>query len=369
MTLHRPQRLDVLARTARFWGWLLVVPMGMGPAIALHPAVTSTSELAPGLEQGVRAEPLQLAQITNNSVLYFRTPTYTVHVYRVGNDGYRTNVYNNASQIVEHRDAVTTLGVDEDFTTFASSGIRNGARATYRVLVDPNDQLTLQILDAAGGLLVQEFARGDALISLTSNQRPDPARSQTTILAFETNTYATRVFRRSGGGYFMNVYNRLSGVSEQNGVQAALAPAIPPNERQASYVSRGTYNGIPAQYFTRIDGSGQTVLEIISDSGQPLLLEPGVGPVVLNIPAGDLPSGVNQIEYVDTAYIAAVFGDSNTLTQVQRLYPDAVAENSALGDFINVGAFANRDLAMARVLELRARGFNSRLIYRRVQYR
>jgi hypothetical protein len=150
-----------------------------------------------------------------------------VHVYRVG-DGYRTNVYNNASQIVEHQDAVTTLSVDEDFTTFSSTGTRNGALATYQVLVDPNDQLTLQILDAAGGLLVQEFATGDALISLASNQRPDPARSQTTILAFETNTYATRVFRRAGNDYFMNIYNRLSGVSEQNGVQATLAPAIPP---------------------------------------------------------------------------------------------------------------------------------------------
>jgi cell division septation protein DedD len=64
-----------------------------------------------------------------------------------------------------------------------------------------------------------------------------------------------------------------------------------------------------------------------------------------------------------------VFGDASTLSQVQQLYPGAVAENSALGRLINVGAFANRDLAMARVFELRARGFNSRLVYRRVQYR
>jgi hypothetical protein len=341
--------------------------MGMGPAIAaLNPAVMSASELAPRLEQGVRAEPLQLAQITNSSVLYFRTPTYTVHVYRVDN-GYRTNVYNNASQIVEHRDAATTLAVDEDFTTFSSVGTRNGALASYQILVDSNDQLTLQILDAAGGLLVQEFATGDALINLTANQRPAPARNQTTILAFETNTYATRVFRRSGDEYFMNVYNRLSGVSEQNGVQATLVPAIPPNDRQVSYVSRGTYNGVPARYFTRIDGSGQTVLEVISDRGQTLLLEPGVGPVTVNIPAGDIPAGVSTIP--NNAYIAAVFGDFSTLSQVQQLYPGAVIENSALGSFINVGAFTNRDLAMARVFELRGRGFNSRLIYRRVQYR
>jgi hypothetical protein len=71
----------------------------------------------------------------------------------------------------------------------------------------------------------------------------------------------------------------------------------------------------------------------------------------------------------NNAYIAAVFGDFSTLSQVQQLYPGAVIENSALGSFINVGAFTNRDLAMARVFELRGRGFNSRLIYRRVQYR
>jgi hypothetical protein len=367
MTLHRPHRLDALTRTARFWGWLLVVPIGMGPAIAaLNPALTLESGQLPNSE--ISAEPLQIAQVTTNSVLYFPTPTYTVHVYRVG-DGYRTNVYNNASQIVEHQDAVTTLSVDEDFTTFSSTGTRNGALATYQVLVDPNDQLTLQILDAAGGLLVQEFATGDALISLASNQRPDPARSQTTILAFETNTYATRVFRRAGNDYFMNIYNRLSGVSEQNGVQATLAPAIPPNESRVSYVSRGTYNGIPAQYFTRIDGSGQTVLEVISDSGQLLLLEPGIGPVTLNIPAGDIPSGANNIQSTNRPYIAAVFGDASTLSQVRQIYPSAIAENSALGSFIRVEAFSNRDLAMARVFELRARGFNSRLVYRRVQYR
>jgi hypothetical protein len=207
------------------------------------------------------------------------------------------------------------------------------------------------------------------LISLASNQRPDPARSQTTILAFETNTYATRVFRRAGNDYFMNIYNRLSGVSEQNGVQATLAPAIPPNESRVSYVSRGTYNGIPAQYFTRIDGSGQTVLEVISDSGQLLLLEPGIGPVTLNIPAGDIPSGANNIQSTNRPYIAAVFGDASTLSQVRQIYPSAIAENSALGSFIRVEAFSNRDLAMARVFELRARGFNSRLVYRRVQYR
>jgi hypothetical protein len=33
----------------------------------------------------------------------------------------------------------------------------------------------------------------------------------------------------------------------------------------------------------------------------------------------------------NTAYIAAVFGDASTLSQVRQLYPGAVAENSALG--------------------------------------
>jgi hypothetical protein len=153
-------------------------------------------------------------------------------------------------------------------------------------------------------------------------------------LAFETNTYATRVFRRAGDEYFMNVYNRLSGVSEQNGVQATLAPAIPPNDRQVSYVSRGTYNGIPARYFTRIDGSGQTVLEVISDSGQPLLLEPGVGPVTLNIPAGDIPAGVSK-RYVQTMPILRrCLGMPAPSARCNSFIPVRFIENSALGSFI-----------------------------------
>jgi hypothetical protein len=64
-----------------------------------------------------------------------------------------------------------------------------------------------------------------------------------------------------------------------------------------------------------------------------------------------------------------VFGDASTLSQVRQIYPSAIAENSALGTLYVSSAFSNRDLAMARVFELRARGFNSRLVYRRVQYR
>jgi hypothetical protein len=119
----------------------------------------------------------------------------------------------------------------------------------------------------------------------------------------------------------------------------------------------------------RINDRGQTSLEIISQTGQRLFQEPGVGPVTINIPQRDIPAGVDRIDNVTTAYVVAVFGPGNTLSQVQQLYPEAYMDNSGLGSFINAGDFADRNLAMARVLELRGRGFNSRLVYRDVRYR
>jgi hypothetical protein len=306
-----------------------------------------------------------MAQVSEDSVLYFETPSYTTHVYRDGVQ-YRMNIVDNVTQQLLVNRAIATNSVTQDFTIFQAGGVRNGSPVTYRTLVDGEDQISLQIFDGAGNLLRQEFARGDQLVRLASAQRPETV-SPRTILAFSTPTYATRLFQRPGNdAYVMNVYNRQTTDSVQNGIRATLTPATPPNDRQVSYVSEGTFNGQPARFFMRIDGTGQTTLEILDSNGTVLVQEPGVGPVTLDIPPEHFPEAMNALERVNNAYIAAVFGD---LEAVQQLYPEASREDTALGAFINAGSFANRDLAMARVLELRARGFNTRLIYRNVQYR
>ncbi|WP_008310361.1 hypothetical protein [Leptolyngbya sp. PCC 6406] len=388
MTSPLPQRPRRSVSVVLSCAWVLILPWGVRPAmvsdwpLALAVSPTAVNAANPSGTSPALSEPqdagrsaqdnhrgLQLAQVVEGSVLYFRTPNYTMHVFRDG-DVNRMNVFNNATGVLLQRNAIATLEFIDNFSVFSSQGTRNGERVIYRAVVSSNDDiLNLQIFDFFGRKILEEPGLGDALINLTSEQRP-VHQAAGTILAFDTNTYSTRVFQRQGNDqYLMNVYNRLSGASEQNGISAILSPPVPPYDRQVSYVSRGTYNGVPAQFFTRIDGTGQTALEIISNSGQRLLLEPGVGPVTVNIPSGDLPQGIGQIEAPTSVYVAAVFGDSATLSQIRRLYPDAFLENSHLGSFINTGTFNNRNLAQSRVLELRGRGYNSRLVYRSVQYR
>ncbi|MEM9513179.1 MAG: hypothetical protein AAF978_10955, partial [Cyanobacteria bacterium P01_E01_bin.48] len=79
--------------------------------------------------------------------------------------------------------------------------------------------------------------------------------------------------------------------------------------------------------------------------------------------------GVGEIGQVDDAFVAAVFGDEEILAQVQQLYPEAFMEDARQGRFINAGAFQNQNSAEVRVLELRSRGFNARLVFRDVRYR
>ncbi|MDA0269200.1 MAG: hypothetical protein O3A14_20150 [Cyanobacteria bacterium] len=343
----------------------LTVPLAISPAMAVQ-SVSAEPQLtaSPAIEATVL-----LAQANTNSTLYFRTANYTMHVFREGGQS-RMNVYNNATGILEQNRALTSQSFETYATIFASNGARNGLPITYRAVADTSNRFIVQILDSDGRMIVQENAVGDVLDNLTPDQRPTGRVNSQDILVFNTTTYAARLFRRDNEtAYIMNVYNKISGQSEQNGALARLVQPSSPNERRVSYVSSGIYNNIPAQYFMRIDDRGQTVLEIVSESGQLLLQEPGVGPVIVNIPSSDIPAGVDRIEYVNTAYVVAVFGEGNTLAQVQQFYPEAFAERSGLGNFINAGAFADRNLAMSRVLELRGRGFNSRLVYRDVRYR
>lgn len=340
----------------------LVVPTGFGApsAIAIRPLLPSETLL-----QAPQTAIPQLAQANANSITYFTTANYTVHVFRDGTRR-RMNVYENALDLVRLNRADAAFAFENGQATYRSFGSLAGNTVTYKVLINSANQPRLQILDAGDRPIVNEAATGDALVELPEGERPTDV--QETILSFETTTYATRVFRRNNQ-YFMNVYNKFTRESEVNGAAANLAPNRPPYERTVSYVSSGNRGGFNARYFARIDGTGQTTLEIFSANDQRIFQEPGVGPVTVNIPQRDLPAGIGNLNAVTNAYVAAVFGSDGTLREVQRLYPEAFIEDSSLGRFINAGAFSNRDLANARVSELRGRGFNARLVYRDVRYR
>lgn len=308
-----------------------------------------------------------LAQVGDESILYFDTETYVVNVLEVGNR-LRMNVYNRRTDTVELEQGAVFNQISNFESIFLSYGSRNGSPVTFKAIVNAANQPRLIIEDAAGTTILTQRATNVARVDLSPEQSPRP--EQNTILAFETTTYATRVFSRDNE-YFMNVYDKFTGDSVQNGVAAELAPPDSPNQRQVSYFSGGQRNGVPVRYFARIDATGQTSLEIVNANGQRIFQEPGIGPAVVNIPPEDLPAGLDIFGQAESAYVVAVFEaeDDNLLQQIQRLYPEAARESSRLGNFINAGAFANRDRAAARVLELRGRGYNARLIYRDVMYR
>ncbi len=64
-------------------------------------------------------------------------------------------------------------------------------------------------------------------------------------------------------------------------------------------------------------------------------------------------------------YIAAVIADTSLLSEVQQFFPNAYVDNNRRGRFINIGSFANRLPAEARVDAAAARGFTTRVLYSR----
>ncbi|MEM8501887.1 MAG: peptidoglycan-binding protein [Cyanobacteria bacterium P01_D01_bin.1] len=64
-------------------------------------------------------------------------------------------------------------------------------------------------------------------------------------------------------------------------------------------------------------------------------------------------------------YISAVIADEAALPDVQRFFPEAYIDRTRGGRFINIGSFDSRSPAEARVDAAAARGYNTRVIYRR----
>ena len=64
-------------------------------------------------------------------------------------------------------------------------------------------------------------------------------------------------------------------------------------------------------------------------------------------------------------YVAAIIADSSELATVQTFFADAYVDRDRRGEFINIGNFADRFPAEAKVDAAKARGFSTRVIYRR----
>ena len=345
----------------------LISSIGMFPAFAANSQLTfaANSQLIDrdvDLSTAVDSE-MHLAQATN-TLLFFRTSSYAVRVFQNGNST-RMNVFDVDNNILRLDEGAASFTISGGFPTYISTGSFSANTATYRVRVEDEDRIRFTIENGAGQVFADQVSQ--SIEALNVDLTPTQVQGDT-ILRFETDAYAVRVFSRNEQS-FMNVHNTFSGLTEVNGAAANLAPNNPPYERAVSYVSSGERSDRPVQYFARILNTGEAILEIYNVNGQRIFQESGVGPITINIPEGDLPMGLDIATEAEGAFVAAVFGDDGTLTELQRIYPDARMEDSRLGAFIHAGGFTNRDSAAARVLELRGLGFNSRVIYRDVEYR
>ena len=91
-----------------------------------------------------------------------------------------------------------------------------------------------------------------------------------TLLQFETQNYIARVYQQQGLT-FLNVYNKETGFTDQNGVLAYVAPPQNTDDTWRTYVNR---NG-DLQYMVRVSPLGMTELEIRLTGGGPAEPETG----------------------------------------------------------------------------------------------
>ena len=350
----------VASRVTLATAFLLASSVGLTPSFAAdEKPISLETELADAVEF-----PVLLSQATaENTILLFTTNRYTVRVYQDGNQTLM-NVYDATFDINRQFEAPTQFTILNNQGTYISTGSFAGLQARYEVSVINAQQARLLIRDGSGNSISNELSTSVSISRVDTQEQDD----QNTILRFNTASYAVHVFEREGNR-FMNVHNRFTAMTEVNGQAANLAPNEAPYENAVSYVSSGTRNGQPVEYFARIDAAGSTILEIFNINRQRLFQEPGEGPITLNIPSADLPVGVETIGGAESAYVAAVFGGQETLSELQQFYPDAFMDGARQGSFINVGFFPNRDSAEARVFELRGRGFNARVIFRDIDFR
>lgn len=383
MSMLRPHR-----RFTHLPRWFLklvsFLAIGLFLALGLSVPVSGyvTSSQGTEMHSTVIEIPLQLAQEPNtsaNSTLYFTTPNYVVSVFPRDSAQLKMNVYNRTANQAEQRDGPTVFrgSLNNDgWVSYESFGARFGQNVIFRASANRStNQARLEIISQANNaLIVQENSTSVTAMNVPSGTTPPAANDcvQNTIVAFETRTFSTRVCTE-GGVRKMNVFNKLTQQTDVNGQPATLvSPPVEPYEDWVSYFGGNSYSGIAARYYVRVSGGGGAILQIIEQaSGRVLIEEQRIGPLLTNIPTSDIPPGATApaSDPLASAYVAAVFGNEQTLAEVQKIYPEAQFQTSRQGRFINAGSFSDRYAAAARVNDLRARGFDARLIFQNVRFR
>lgn len=301
-------------------------------------------------------QPLMLAQFSESTLIFFEGDTYSVRILERP-DGIFMNVFNRATGVQRPNGQparVVSTGSSGVLAYASEAEFSDGQAATYIARIRGDNSAELEVVGITGTTLVR-----DGGTVTVSNVRPGvyPAPPETALLAFEGREFETRVVE-TPNGTFMNVFDRSTEMTILSRQRAFTEAPRSENDEWRSYVSYGNYRGVPATYAARVSPQGQAQLEIFNrNNGELLDSEDG------NLTAGPINNSRNN------NYVVAVPGDINTLSQVRAFYPEAYLDRSSQGDFVNAGAFANRDAANARTNALQARGINARILYRQVNFR
>lgn len=374
------------------WRPLALGAMAFFLAVSLvHPVqgyVPSTALSNP--EQDNLKLPLEIAQDPNtqaNSTLYFNTPNYVVSVYPRDSTVLRMNVYNKTTRQVEQDAAPANYRGpinNNAWVSYESFGSRALQNVIFRASANRStNQAQLEIIvQTTNAVQVQESSTSITAINVPAGNtgggtsvggggNNTAAIAANTVLAFDTRTFSSRVFTE-GGIRKLNVYDKLARQDNVNAQPATLVnPPVAPFQDWISYYGGSDYRGIPGRYYVRVNGRGDGRLQFINANGQVILDEAREGPAVVNIPTSDIPVGTEApaANVNLDPYIAAVFGNEQTLAQVKAIAPAARFESAPQGRFINAGSFTNRYEAESLVNLLRSRGLNSRLVFRDFNYR
>lgn len=392
--LHRWSRrlisLVSFALAACFLAISLAVPVG-----AVSPS--SSTETGTVWTSSFSGDALLAQANVQRDVLVFTTPTYAVRVFIPANQtAARMNVFRRTSptELELNAQPATFLGAvsSDGFLTFESLGSRYGRNVRFRASHNRGTrQARLEIVDASNSQIIfTEFAGG-----IDAPQMPEApvtgALERNTLLGFETQNYAVRVFRDPADNLRkMNVYFKPTATTVVNGqvATAETSGTIPGYECWISYFGGTQFNGTAARYHARVNAGGRAVLEVIGTNGSLLLSEPRTNtvPLTVNIPTEDRPScfeggGVSSGSLAP--WVAGVFGDQRDLDSIRELLNRDTAtprrldtctvspqfENARQGQFINAAQCTDRGQAEAMVSYLRSQRFNARLIYRNFMYR
>ena len=374
-----------------------------GLSVPVHGAIQPAGLTPSVTEAGVEGLIAQDPNTSGNAILYFETPTFTVSVHPRNAQFLRMNVYNKDTRRTEQLNVpVTPRGsiISNSWVSYDSFGSRGGRRVVYRASGNlSNNQARLEIVDASNSSVllsqnstsVRDFFIPGAIPGASPGASPGQGDLLSrTFVGFETQNHSVRVFNDNGVTK-MNVLSKTSGQTLVNGQQAiAEATEVTPYQCWVNYFSAQSFTGAPARYFVRVSADGQAVLEVIAANGGVLVSEPRIlsAPLVTNIPQADRPACFGPGGIVPDGaglapFVAAVFGGDSELQQARQLLPSGSSqgiggltcvinprfENAPQGRFINAAECTDRNDASAVVNFLRARGLNSRLVYRNFRYR